>query len=87
MRANDIAAAHIAIRVALGHLPQRGPRAYVAPAAVQRYNATGVCFFHNGIIDGFLRCAREGFRLQSYETEVIIGICDSRVDSAGDIRF
>src|SRR4029077_19086985 len=84
---HDLALHDVAVQVRLGDVEQRVPAADVGPGEIADHHRGTVSLFHYGIINGFLRRARKGFRLQAYEPKIVAGICDRRLDRDGHVGF
>ncbi len=68
--ADNVAVMHIAIRIFITDLPQRGPGADVAPARIHRNHNRIGGFFHNRVVDGLIRAVQEGLLINSHKIKI-----------------
>ena len=71
---HHIANRDVAPIVALGHLPQRGPGAHVAPAAVEGDHRAAAGLFHDRVVDAVGGAVQKGLALRTQKIQVSAGV-------------
>ena len=77
----------VTLVVARRNIPKRRPRADVVPADIQRQHGGGDGFFHDGIVDGYVRRRRKAGFVETKEAQIVGGFRQRRACGLEDRRF
>ncbi|RMO06447.1 hypothetical protein ALQ47_05268 [Pseudomonas cichorii] len=84
---DDVAFGDVAVAVFFMHFPQRRPAADIAPASRQRHDAGALGFFHDGVVDGVVRAAGEGRRIDVDGTAIVLAALEGQQAGVVDVRI
>ncbi len=83
---DHVAFEHVAILVLLVHVPDRRPGADIAPAGGHRNHTGQLSLFHHGVVDGVVRAAGEGGRIDQHFVAVFHAALERDPAGVVDVR-
>ncbi len=81
---HDLALQYVSGGIGRGDVKQRIPASDVGPAEMSGNDGHAIGLFHHGVVDRFLRRARECLRLQPYKAKIVGGARNRLADGRGD---
>ena len=82
----DVALGDVAMGIARGDVPQRGPGADVGPASVEGHHGGLVGLLHDGVVDGVAGRGQEGGLVHAAEVHVALALGDGGLAGREDGR-